>query len=118
MARKIAIAVPIHERRQRARPAALPASYHPEGGGNRPSKNYGGRGGRSHGLSRWVHCNARVFRTLCEINHNTVNETQAEKLKEHEAKRDFFCVVRDAFHIFARNSSMVLGSAWAFVLAL
>lgn len=55
---------------------------------------------------------------LCEINHSTVNETQVEKLKEQEAERDFFCVVRDAFRVFARNSSMVLGSAWAFVLAV
>jgi low affinity Fe/Cu permease len=55
---------------------------------------------------------------LCEINHNTVNKTQPEKLKEQEAKRDFFCVVRDAFHVFARSSSRVLGSAWAFVIAL
>jgi len=45
-------------------------------------------------------------------------ETQEEKLKEQEAKRDFFCVVSDAFRIFARKSSNVLGSAWAFVLAL
>jgi low affinity Fe/Cu permease len=55
---------------------------------------------------------------LCEINHSTVNETQTEKLKEHEGERDFFCVVRDAFRIFARKSSMVLGSAWAFVVAV
>jgi low affinity Fe/Cu permease len=54
----------------------------------------------------------------CEINHNTVNKTQAEKLKEQEGERDFFCVVRDAFRIFARKSSMVLGSAWAFVVAV
>jgi low affinity Fe/Cu permease len=55
---------------------------------------------------------------LCEINHSTVNKTQAEKLKEQEGERDFFCVVRDAFRIFARKSSMVLGSAWAFVVAV
>jgi low affinity Fe/Cu permease len=45
-------------------------------------------------------------------------ETQEEKLKEQEKKRDFFCVVSDAFRIFARKTSTVLGSAWAFVLAL
>ena len=45
-------------------------------------------------------------------------ESQETKLKEQEAKRDFFCVVSDAFRIFARRSSNVLGSAWAFVLAL
>src|SRR5437868_9902421 len=31
---------------------------------------------------------------------------------------DFFCRVRDAFRVFARRSSEVLGSAWAFVGAL
>src|SRR5436189_2092092 len=45
-------------------------------------------------------------------------ETQEEKLKEQEAKRDFFCIVSDAFRVFARKASNVLGSAWAFVLAL
>src|SRR5437762_6312182 len=46
------------------------------------------------------------------------SETQEEKLKEQEAKRDFFCIVSDAFRVFARKASNVLGSAWAFVLAL
>ena len=45
-------------------------------------------------------------------------ETQEEKLKEQETKRDFFCIVSDAFRVFARQTSNVLGSAWAFVLAL
>ena len=45
-------------------------------------------------------------------------ETQEEKLKEQEAKRDFFCIVSDAFRIFARKTSNVLGSAWVFVVAL
>jgi len=45
-------------------------------------------------------------------------ETQKEKLKEQEGSRDFFCVVSDAFRIFARRSSMVLGSAWAFASAI
>jgi len=47
-----------------------------------------------------------------------VQETQVEKLKEHERKRDFFCVVSDAFRVFARRSSRILGSAWAFAGAL
>lgn len=33
-------------------------------------------------------------------------------------KRDAFCAVRDAFHVFARKSSAVLGSAWAFIAAI
>jgi low affinity Fe/Cu permease len=45
-------------------------------------------------------------------------KTQEEKLREQEKSRDFFCVVSDAFRIFARRSSMVLGSAWAFAGAI
>src|SRR6266404_4363649 len=45
-------------------------------------------------------------------------ETQAGKLKEHEQERDFFCVVSDAFRLFARRSSIILGSAWAFAGAV
>jgi low affinity Fe/Cu permease len=47
-----------------------------------------------------------------------VNRTQTEELKEHEKERDFFCVVRDAFRVFARRSSIMLGSAWAFAGAM
>ncbi|MEY2498101.1 MAG: hypothetical protein QOD12_1657 [Verrucomicrobiota bacterium] len=32
--------------------------------------------------------------------------------------RDFFCRIRDAFGVFARKASRVLGSAWAFVFAI
>jgi low affinity Fe/Cu permease len=35
-----------------------------------------------------------------------------------EESRDFFCRTRDAFRVFARHSSQVLGSAWAFIIAL
>jgi low affinity Fe/Cu permease len=42
-----------------------------------------------------------------------MNKT-AEKLKENERERDFFCVVSDAFRVFARHSAAMLGSAWAF----
>src|SRR5437870_11127934 len=45
-------------------------------------------------------------------------ETQNEKLKQQEESRDFFCVVSDAFRLFARRSSMVLGSAWTFASAI
>jgi low affinity Fe/Cu permease len=47
-----------------------------------------------------------------------VQETQLEKLKEHEQERDFLCVVSDAFRVFARRSSVMLGSAWAFAGAV
>ena len=32
--------------------------------------------------------------------------------------RDLFCRIRDAFGVFARKASTILGSAWAFVVAL
>jgi low affinity Fe/Cu permease len=46
-----------------------------------------------------------------------VNKTPADKRKENEEERDFFCLVSDAFRVFARRSSMILGSAWAFAAA-
>src|SRR5437763_13347030 len=49
---------------------------------------------------------------------DAVNHTQTEELKEHEKERDFFCVVSDAFRVFARRSSVMLGSAWAFAGAM
>ena len=47
-----------------------------------------------------------------------MHETQVQKLKEHERERDFFCVISDAFRVFARRSSVMLGSAWAFAGAV
>src|SRR5205809_7845471 len=47
-----------------------------------------------------------------------MNKTQAEELKEHQQERDIFCVVRDAFRVFARHSAVLLGSAWAFAGAV
>jgi low affinity Fe/Cu permease len=45
-------------------------------------------------------------------------KTDKEKLNEQEEKRDFFCIVNDLFRIFARRSSIALGSAWTFTLAI
>jgi len=45
-------------------------------------------------------------------------KTQKEKAKLREESRDFFCLASDAFRIFARRSSAVLGSAWAFGIAI
>jgi low affinity Fe/Cu permease len=45
-------------------------------------------------------------------------KTQKRTLKERKESRDFFCVISDAFRIFARRSSRVLGSAWAFGIAI
>jgi low affinity Fe/Cu permease len=53
-------------------------------------------------------------RSYCE----TVQENQVKKLKKNEQERDFLCVVSDAFRVFARRSSMMLGSAWAFAGAV
>jgi len=36
-------------------------------------------------------------------------KTQEQKLKEQEKSRHFFCVMSDAFRIFAKRSSMALG---------
>src|SRR3981189_3627011 len=38
--------------------------------------------------------------------------------KEDEKPRDLFCRIRDSFQVFARKSSVVLGSAWSFIAAL
>jgi low affinity Fe/Cu permease len=45
-------------------------------------------------------------------------ETPKGKLKEQEGSGKFLCAAQDAFRIFARKSSGLLGSAWAFVIAL
>ena len=55
---------------------------------------------------------------VCELKVEFVNKAQGEKLKERERDRDFFCVVRDSFRVFAHNSSTILGSAWAFTIAV
>jgi len=50
--------------------------------------------------------------------NSVVNKSQTEKLKEPEQERDFFCIVRDAFRVFAHRSATMLGSAWAFTGAV
>jgi len=45
-------------------------------------------------------------------------ETQKDNLKNQEDSREFFCIVSDAFRVFSRHSSMVLGSAWTFAGAI
>ena len=41
-----------------------------------------------------------------------------KKNSEPGKPRGPFCAIRDAFHVFARQSSNVLGSPWAFILAI
>lgn len=43
---------------------------------------------------------------------------KTQKAKLRKEPRNFFCVASDAFRIFARRSSAVLGSAWAFGVAI
>jgi low affinity Fe/Cu permease len=57
---------------------------------------------------------ARNFRLTREELSGIMDKTHAQELKEHEKERDFFCVVSDAFRVFANRSSVMLGSAWAF----
>jgi low affinity Fe/Cu permease len=47
-----------------------------------------------------------------------MNRTQKQELKEHERERDIFCTISDVFRVFARRSSVMLGSAWAFAGAM
>ena len=51
----------------------------------------------------------------------TKNGTDGRKKNGGEKRcdeRDVFCRIRDAFGVFARKTSTVLGSAWAFVIAI
>ena len=61
---------------------------------------------------------ARAFRFQREDKVRIMNHSQTQELKKHEEERDIFCVVSDAFRIFARGSSRILGSAWAFTGAI
>ena len=42
------------------------------------------------------------------------NYARTKEAKRSGQKRDFFCIVRDAFRCFAQRASVLLGSAWAF----
>lgn len=45
-------------------------------------------------------------------------DTQAQKLKELKPSRSLLASVSEVFRVFARNSSVVLGSAWTFAAAI
>jgi low affinity Fe/Cu permease len=45
-------------------------------------------------------------------------KAQAKSMKQREPPRDLFCLVDDAFRVIARHSSMMMGSAWAFAIAI
>jgi low affinity Fe/Cu permease len=57
---------------------------------------------------------ARKLGAARERLSDMANNARAGERKRNEQKRDFFCVVRDAFRCFAQRSSTLLGSAWAF----
>ena len=61
---------------------------------------------------------ARNFRVTREKLSGIMNKTQASELKQHEQEHDFFCVVSDAFRVFAQRCASMLGSAWAFTGAV
>ncbi len=42
------------------------------------------------------------------------NHARTNEAKRSGQKRDFFCIVSDAFRCFAQRASVLLGSAWAF----
>jgi low affinity Fe/Cu permease len=42
------------------------------------------------------------------------NHARTKGAKRSGQKRDFFCIVKDAFRCFAQRASVLLGSAWAF----
>src|ERR1041384_4697455 len=46
------------------------------------------------------------------------NEGGSKKAKRRQQERDIFCVVSDAFRDLAHRSSTLLGSAWAFCVAV
>jgi low affinity Fe/Cu permease len=74
------------------------------------------------GLEATCWCSFRSYARIRQITREpklvTANKTQTDKLKKRERSRDFFCVVQDAFRVFAHQSSIILGSAWAFAGAV
>jgi len=61
---------------------------------------------------------ARKLGIAHELRAEFVKRADADKRKGREPERDFFCFVQDAFRVFARNASIILGSAWAFTIAI
>ncbi len=66
-------------------------------------------GRRRSYMRAFVFANA-ILKCIASANH----KSQTKK----DDDRDLFSRVRDAFHVFARTSSNVLGSPWAFIIAI
>jgi low affinity Fe/Cu permease len=47
-----------------------------------------------------------------------VNKNQRKESKKNERERDLFCTISEAFRVFARRCAVMMGSAWAFTVAL
>ena len=45
-------------------------------------------------------------------------EGRRAQSKIEQEERDIFCKVQDAFRVFALSASAILGTAWAFVIAI
>jgi len=61
---------------------------------------------------------ARKLAVTREGLSDMANKTRAGERKKNERGRDFFCVVSDAFRLFAHRSAIILGSAWVFTAAV
>jgi low affinity Fe/Cu permease len=47
-----------------------------------------------------------------------MNHSASHCPPQSDAPKTFFCRIRDAFRVFARKSSDVLGNAWSFIIAI
>jgi len=47
----------------------------------------------------------------------TMNHNDMRDAKKKEQRRNFFCLVSEAFRVFAHRSATLLGTAWAFAVA-
>ncbi len=66
----------------------------------------------------WPQHHARNCQRPRERKGTVVNGTDIGDRNVHEQERGLFGVVRDAFRLFARRSSHVVGTAWAFAFAI
>src|ERR1043166_1630546 len=67
---------------------------------------------------RAVHWAQAKLRCMANHKANGRGKNGKKNGRNNEENRDLFCRIRDAFGVFARKTSTVLGSAWAFVLAI
>ena len=68
----------------------------------------------NHSGQQTNHANQRTNHS----GHGRSDNSQQGSSTEGEASTSLFCRIRDAFHVVARNASNVLGSAWAFIVAV